>query len=77
MALKVLNSLSFRKLPVSFISLIPLYSMGLWEAVMSAAPEAPVWRMSCCPVGVGHWPMSMTSKPALVRPFMTASLYMG
>jgi hypothetical protein len=57
-------------------SLIPLYSGGLWEAVIIA----PLHFSLCVPyasMGVGAIPMSMTSQPESIAPAASASARMG
>jgi len=48
--------------------LIPLYSAGLWEALIMAPPSAPVSRQAKETPGVGIVPRARISAPAEVIP---------
>ncbi|OPZ59093.1 MAG: hypothetical protein BWY88_00844 [Synergistetes bacterium ADurb.Bin520] len=58
-------------------NLMPLYSAGLWEALITTPPEAPTLPMAKLTPGVGNTPTVRASAPADMSPAIVAASNMS
>ncbi|OQC68262.1 MAG: hypothetical protein BWX50_01271 [Euryarchaeota archaeon ADurb.Bin009] len=58
--------------PSASMTFTPLYSGGLWDAVIIAPPLNRPVLMMYCRAGVGRMPMSTTSHPVMRSPALRA-----